>query len=134
MTFTTFEAYTTCKQQSFSVEEMEEIFHGFSDSFSSFSEDETAVELYQDLMEKVERYAVDFRVPWFRDFDRDDRIKYDNQRTGAHNQVIRAFDILARYETGHGVLASWRERLGDNRKKIGDFACFLMYVYGICGR
>ena len=33
-----------------------------------------------------------------------------------------------------GMDISWREDLGDERKRIGDFACFVTYITGISNR
>ena len=41
---------------------------------------------------------------------------------------------LARIVEHDGGDAYWRLQLGDNRKRIGDFACFVSYITGISNR
>ena len=67
-------------------------------------------------------------------------------RFGRHilsEQEIRNYgkyeEELAYLYSGEEVLAwsidnSWRALLGDDRKVVGDFACFLMYAIGISSR
>ena len=33
-----------------------------------------------------------------------------------------------------GIETPWREQLGEARKRIGDFACFVSYIAGINNR
>jgi len=52
-------------------------------------------------------------------------------RTAAHNALIDACNIMSRNmcETDEGI--EWRRELGDERKRIGDFACWLHALLGI---
>jgi hypothetical protein len=51
-----------------------------------------------------------------------------------HDTVIDSIEILARLANKEGMDISWREDLGDERKRIGDFACFVTYITGISNR
>jgi len=48
--------------------------------------------------------------------------------------------MLARYVKMQGKAAQWRDCLGDekenpyNRKRIGDFACYLVFINSINAR
>lgn len=68
---------------------------------------------------------------------REEQREKDDGRTAAHNAVIRNVNMLARYLSGKGKDVSWRDDLGDeveNRKRIGDFACFVSCIMGIDSR
>ena len=55
-------------------------------------------------------------------------------RSRVHNALIRACDELAEaMEVAHED-ARWRETLGNDRKDIGDFACFVHCILGIAAR
>ena len=64
----------------------------------------------------------------------------DPGRTAFHDSVILNFNMLGRYLSGTGHAAEWRETLGYeeddpmNRKRIGDFACWIAFVAGINAR
>lgn len=58
----------------------------------------------------------------------------DYTRTSRHNQVIDSLNILARYLKMQGKPASWRDALGDDRKRIGDFACYLVFIGSLNAR
>lgn len=105
---------------------------------SELQNDEDANELYEDLMESATKYAA-FRANWTI-WSREKRLEQDESRTMCHNTLIMKFDILARYLRSIGSKAEWREVLGDvkldpvYRKRIGDFACYLVYINSICSR
>ena len=63
-----------------------------------------------------------------------ERLEVDRQRTAAHNAFIDAVNILSRSMGQAGQDNSWRQVLGENRKDIGDFACFLVAHLGILAR
>lgn len=63
----------------------------------------------------------------------------DNRRTQLHNLVVSGLNILERYLKSQGKDTSFREIVGrsaegQERKRQGDFACFVAYVSGISGR
>ncbi len=53
---------------------------------------------------------------------------------GKHNAFIDSVNILARVLNSDGIETPWREQLGNQRKRIGDFACFVSYIVGINNR
>lgn len=55
-------------------------------------------------------------------------------RTRAHNALIDSLNILSRQAAKSGHSIRWRERLGDDRKVIGDFACHLHAILGLRAR
>lgn len=55
-------------------------------------------------------------------------------RTRKHDVVISLFNILSRYMNKIGRDVSWREQLGNERKRIGDFICYIAFIYGLNSR
>ena len=53
------------------------------------------------------------------------RKETDPRRTIAHNAFIDSVNILSRNMAKQGEDNSWRGVLGDDRKVIGDFACYV---------
>lgn len=101
-------------------------------------DDTDAKEIYEELIIVATKYAS-FRAEWFL-WDRTTRMERDDSRTSCHNSLIIKFDMLARYLKMQGKDAIWRDELGDevdnryNRKAIGDFACYLVFVNSINAR
>jgi len=101
-------------------------------------QDEDAKELYEDLIECATKYAA-FRANWAL-WNREKKMEQDESRTMCHNALISRFDILARYLRSIGCEAEWRDTLGDvavdpvYRKRIGDFACYMVFVNSVCER
>lgn len=97
-----------------------------------------AMDLYGDLLTAAVRYAH-IRGQWPL-WDREKKREEDTARTSCHNRVIDSFNILARYLKKQGKPALWRDALGDvdkdpsYRKRIGDFACYLVFVESLCAR
>ncbi len=68
------------------------------------------------------------------------KLEEDPNRTSCHNSLIIKFNQLARYLKMQGNSASWRDELGYeeddpyNRKRIGDFACYIVFLNSIHAR
>lgn len=108
------------------------------DLLNEIGNDPDAIELYEELIDVVTRYAA-IRAGWQR-LSREEKMDTDSSRTSCHNSVIIHFNMLARYLRMQGKKASWREKLGDDeqnryyRKTIGDFGCYIVFVNSICAR
>lgn len=63
-----------------------------------------------------------------------DRMAMNSRRTAAHNALIDAVNALARSMRAAGRDDAWRRLLTDDRKEIGDFACFLVAHLGVLAR
>ncbi len=100
--------------------------------------DGDALGLYKDLLTAAAVYSQP-RSRWLL-WSRDKKLEEDVSRASAHNRVIDSFNILARYLKNQGKSASWRDVLGDEkkdpgcRKRIGDFACFLVFIESLNAR
>lgn len=130
----TYQTYTD-SPFSLTFEEMQLIHESIVNSIEN---DEDATELYGDLLAKVNEYA-NMRMGWVL-FSQDEKRDSDPIRTSYHDAVIMHFNMLARYLKSKGYDTSWRDTLGYekdssyNRKRIGDFACYLAFVNGLNAR
>ncbi len=52
----------------------------------------------------------------------------------AHNTLIDNCNILSRNMAKKSGDVSWREVLGDDRREIGDFACYLHCILGLSAK
>lgn len=131
---TNYAEYLECPK-SLSIETMQSI---HSQMISEIGNDLEGVELYNELIEKAVRYAS-YRANWFV-WDREKRMERDSSRSSCHNALIINFNMLARYLKMQGKEAAWRDELGYeeddmyNRKAIGDFACYLVFVNSLNAR
>ena len=117
------------------LEEFLEIHEGM---LKSSEGDEDAAEILEELLQAAFTYA-DIRAKWSL-MSREEKMEIDETRTMKHDALIVKFNKLARYQKMQGRDISWRERLGytedepANRRRIGDFACWLAFTAGICAR
>lgn len=94
--------------------------------------DEIAMELWEEQLAKCFRYQ-EMRMNWAL-YSREEKMEKDSLRTSIHDSVIIGFNMLSRYMEQNGLPTEWRCRLGENRKCIGDFACYISYIYSINNR
>ena len=74
-----------------------------------------------------------WRVEWLV-ADREERGRLDQARTRAHDAFIDTCNMMARAMKAAGEDASWRDDLGQDRKLIGDFACYIHLFLGLQAR
>lgn len=89
-------------------------------------------EAHEELLRLAVRYAR-IRTDWAL-ASIEERAQTDQTRTRAHDAFIEMCDILARAMGRSGADTSWRRELGDDRKRIGDFACHAHAILGIEAR
>ena len=132
--FSVYEDYLSL-EKALSFEEMTHLHH---DMMSEIGTDEDSLELYAELLETANRYSA-FRSNWPL-WNPTEKAEKDASRTSCHNSLIVKFNQLARYLKMQGKNVSWRDTLGYekddpyNRKRIGDFGCYLVFVNSIVSR
>ena len=84
------------------------------------------------LFKAAIRYAT-IRGEWHF-LSREERDETDTERTAAHNHFIDCCNILSRQQVLYKEDTSWRTDITDDRKMIGDFACYLSCFIGIQNR
>ena len=88
-------------------------------------------EIYDKLWDHALHCMIDYgslRAHW-KITPKTDRSNDD--RTVMHDSVIHSLDELAAYTKEHGKEAKWREELGYQRKRIGDFACYVSLILSL---
>lgn len=134
MMYCNYEDYLS-NQNILTMEEMHEL---HQEVLTEIQGDEEAGELYEELLAVGNKYAA-IRSGWLL-LDREERLETDPGRTSCHDSLITHFNMLARYLRQQGKPAEWREKLGYeeddkyNRKKLGDFACYVAFVNAINSR
>ncbi|ERI91420.1 hypothetical protein HMPREF1982_03379 [Clostridiales bacterium oral taxon 876 str. F0540] len=118
------------KINSISVEEAEEIYEKMLEEIDF--NDSDAKELWDDLIKNAIEY-VSIRSKWLT-FEREERMEKDSARTSVHNTLISSFNVLSRYLEKIGKDVSWRARIGEDRKRIGDFACYIVFIFVLNAR
>ena len=90
------------------------------------------LQLKRDLILCAVRHSR-LRTDW-RLADLAERKAMDAARTSAHNALIDAANILSMAMISAQENPSWRRKLGDDRKDIGDWACHVHARLGILAR
>lgn len=88
--------------------------------------------LKTDLYKKAIRYA-NIRAAW-EFYTTDEKREKDHLRTSAHNVFIGCCNIFSRNQNKIDEDNSWRKELGNNRIRIGDFACYIHLIVSIKNR
>ena len=89
-------------------------------------------EMMKEMVNCALKYAR-IRTDWqLADFDR--RREMDFSRTCAHNDFINSCRIFGRNLGKSGFDDTWLVTLGEDRKDIGDFACFIHCLLGLQAR
>lgn len=95
-----------------------------------------AEELWADFLDVSVTYTAR-RARWLL-LSRAEKVAVDNQRTNEHDAVIYTLTVVKRYLEQADLPTDWYEELTLNsvqaRKRIGDFACYVGYVYGVNAR
>ncbi|MDF7639074.1 hypothetical protein PT285_06625 [Lactobacillus sp. ESL0791] len=90
------------------------------------------------LVEQAIVYA-EMRANWAL-ASNDDRVKNDAYRTHVHDSVIYYVTIISRSLEQAGIKTTWFQQLvpsgntNVDRKRIGDFACYICYLYAVSAR
>ncbi len=112
---------------------------------------EDALRIYTEMTESITKCTLEDKMDFWKDFlkkaaeyayirnrwelmSNEEKMDEDEGRTLKHNGFITSVNVLSRIAEKEGVDNSWKEELGESRKRIGDFACFVTYITGISNR
>lgn len=115
--------------RAFSIEDMLQLYYEMN---AEIGTDENAIEIYDELVDSAVRYAR-FRAERSV-LNSSKKRALEESQTSSHNSVIIKLNVLARYLQTLGEKTKWRDVLGRDennlnvRKRIGDFACFLVFM------
>ncbi len=93
---------------------------------------EDKMDFWNDFLKKAADYTM-IRNSWEL-MSREEKMDADGSRSLKHDGFITSLNILSRIAQKEGVDNSWRDELGEERMRIGDFACFVTYITGISNR
>lgn len=99
---------------------------------------EEGEEIYDKLVRAGTNY-IDTRAGW-KLMPKPVRKERNDERTARHNAVIIALDELAEKMKEAGLDTAWREEIGYeaddkvNRKRCGDFGCYIAFINSINAR
>jgi len=99
---------------------------------ASKNSDETLSELVDEMVISAVKYSR-IRTNW-RLSSFEEKREMDCGRTKNHNSFIDTCNSLGKYMSKIGLDISWRERMGHDRKEIGDLACYIHAILGIEAR
>jgi hypothetical protein len=88
---------------------------------------------FKDFADTLIKSAIKYahiRAEWCY-LSQEEKNELEDERRIAHDALISNCDILARNMKNAGEDNSWRAVLGNDRKRIGDFACLVHAIYGI---
>ncbi|MEK5288135.1 hypothetical protein MKY69_00675 [Streptococcus sp. FSL R7-0212] len=113
----------------------------------SFSE---AEQIYSNLINSSNQLDKEFQEEWttfvllcveyasargkWLTLSREEKLANDEARTVTHNKVIYQLKLLKGLANEQDNDITWFESFNDDRKRIGDFACYVAYIYSINGR
>lgn len=121
------------KTDSMSFEEAIEIYNDLSKGIDI--NDTTSIELYSSLIEFAVKY-VEIRNRWIY-LSKDEKEAMDSTRTSLHNAYMSTLAPLSRHMKKVGKDVSWYEKLvlgNESRKRLGDFAGYLLCINSIVAR
>lgn len=99
---------------------------------------EDGEEAYDKLVRAGTNY-IDTRAGW-KLMPKPVRSERNDERTARHNAVIIALDELAEKMKEKGLDTAWRDEIGYeetdkvNRKRCGDFGCYIAFINSINAR
>lgn len=97
----------------------------FEDIQKSIRKDSDAQLLFKEVLSSARDY-VELRSIW-QELSPQEIARRNAERTQLHDVFILEIDALAKYlENKNDDRAVWRERLGDNRRQLGDFAEYIV--------
>ena len=94
--------------------------------------DENWQDLYLEMLNCAVKYAQT-RANWYF-MNTSQRSDKDSHRTIQHNAFIANLSILTRYVKSQGRNAEWEPILEQDRKEIGDLACYINCALSIQSR
>lgn len=96
------------------------------------SRDPNLEEIWWDTIRAAVNY-VEIRGMW-NFIGPEQRAQADLYRTGLHDTFIFKINSLSVAMEGLGLDVSWRTKLGNDRVRQGDFACFLNFIFSLRAR
>ena len=108
---------------------------------ADFEYDISLISTFDPLKRQLLQHAMEYlmqRVAWAL-ADQSERATIDVTRSRAHNAFLATLNILTRNAANSGAKLEWRRRFAiqgqsQERKGLGDFACYLAFHTSIMAR
>lgn len=91
--------------------------------------DSKAEALFKEMQQRAITYGT-IRANWF-NLSFGERAEADADRTRKHDLFIKAKSNLATYMYEQKMDIDWEDKLGTQRKRIGDFACYMVFLISL---
>ena len=88
--------------------------------------------LFTTMQERAVTYAG-YRAKWLT-MSLQERLDADETRSRHHDLFIKAKNDLAKYMYANKMNVDWEDDLGEARKRVGDFACYMVFLMSIHAR
>ena len=88
--------------------------------------------LFATMQERAVSYA-EYRAKWLT-MSLAQRLEVDETRSRHHDLFIKAKNDLAKYMYSNKMNIDWEDELGEDRKRIGDFACYMVFLMSLHAR
>ncbi len=118
------------EENSLTIEEAEKIYLAIMGQ--NPSRDREFERLFGILQERAVNYA-EYRARWLLQ-SLHERLEADATRSRHHDLFIKAKNDLVNYMYANKMNTDWADELGDARKRIGDFACYMVFLMSLHAR
>ena len=88
--------------------------------------------LFGTMQERAVTYAG-YRAKWLTQ-SLQERLEVDETRSRHHDLFIKAKNDLVKYMYANKMDADWDDELGEARKRVGDFACYMVFLMSLHAR
>lgn len=116
-----------------SLVESEAIYDKFLHSTTTLLVDESFKEYWEEFVLASVEYS-EKRGKWLLTPMNERTESMDTYRTSKHERVILSLKIIKRYMEKNNLDIQCLDELGEDRKRIGDFACYISYIYSVNAR
>lgn len=89
-------------------------------------------ELFQSFCESAAEYAG-YRANWL-SMSMQEQLEIDEVRTRKHNIFLKTKNDLSKYMYENNMNNDWDDLLGEERKRVGDFGCYVTFLRSIHAR
>lgn len=127
--FVTYQEYLK-EENSLTLEEAEKIYIAIINQAPAG--DREFEKLFSTMQERAVTYAG-YRAKWLTQ-TLQERLEVDETRSRHHDLFIKAKNDLAKYMYANKMNVDWEDDLGEPRKRVGDFACYMVFLMSLHAR
>ncbi len=125
----TYEEYLK-NENALSIEEAERIYKSIVNQ--EIADGREFQRLFAILQGRAVEYAG-YRAKWLV-MSQHEKMEIDETRSRHHDLFIKAKNDLVKYMYNNKMNIDWDDELGEERKRIGDFACYMVFLMSLHAR